>query len=52
MQIFQTGTKIAAKTRVLRQAALTLRSTEQCQTYYVKPKSMKTVVGLTIAQDV
>lgn len=52
MQIFQIETKIAAKTCVLRQATLALRSTEPGQTYYIKPKSMKTVVGLTIAQDV
>lgn len=45
-------TKTAAKTCVLRQAALALHSTEQGQTYYVKSKSMKTLVGLTIAQDV
>lgn len=52
MQTFQTETKPAAKTCVLRQAALVPHSTEQGQTHYVKPKSLKTFVGVTIAQDV
>jgi len=52
MQTFQTETKTITKTCVLRKAALALNSTEQGQAYYIKPKSMKTPVGLPIAPDV